>query len=71
MVTAERDYKFVIFTDSKNFCTIIWLMLQDPSEWGKARDLFEKAAIIPIAMAGQVWLRDFQLGNFDKSEKNL
>ena len=73
---AERDYKFVISQDNKNFSAIYNLANVEGSisEWGKARDLFEKAALYNpgFAMArSSMALADFQLGNIDESEKEL
>ena len=73
---AERDYKFVISQDSKNFSALYNLanVKGSTSEWGKARDLFEKAALYNpgFAMArSSMALADFQLGNINESEKEL
>ena len=73
---ARKDYKFVISQDSKNFSALYNLANVEgsTSEWQKARDLFEKAALYNpgFAMArSSMALTDFQLGNFDESEKEL
>ena len=73
---ARKDYKFVISQDSKNFSALYNLANVEgsTSEWQKARDLFEKAAFYNpgFAMArSSMALADFQLGNFEESEKEL
>ena len=67
---------FVISQDSKNFSALYNLANVEgsSSEWEKARDLFEKAALYNpgFAMArSSMALADFQLGNIEKSEKEL
>ena len=73
---AKKDYQFVISQDSKNFSALYNLANVEGSisQWEKARELFSKAALYNpgFAMArSSMALADFQLGNIDKSEKEL
>jgi tetratricopeptide (TPR) repeat protein len=73
---AKKDYMFVISKDSKNFSALYNLANVEgsTSHWGKARDLFSKAALYNpgFAMArSSMALADYQLGNIDESEKEL
>ncbi len=73
---ARKDYMFVIAQDGKNFSALYNLANVEgsTSQWGKARDLFSKAALYNpgFAMArSSTALADFQLGNIDESEKEL
>ena len=67
---------FVISEDSKNFSALYNLanVENSTSQWEEARDLFAKAATYNpgFAMArSSMALADYQLGNIDKSEKEL
>ena len=73
---AKKDYLFVISQDSTNFSALYNLANVEgsTSKWEKARELFSKAALINpgFAMArSSMALADLQLGNIDKSEKEL
>ena len=73
---AKKDYMFVISQDDKNFSALYNLANVEgsTSQWEKARDLFSKASLYNpgFAMArSSIALADFQLGNFDESEKEL
>jgi len=73
---AKQDYMFVISHDDKNFSALYNLANVEgsTSQWGKARDLFSKAALYNpgFAMArSSIALADFQLGNIAESEKEL
>jgi len=73
---AKNDYMFVLSKDSKNFSALYNLANVEGStaQWEKARDLFSKAALYNpgFAMArSSMALADYQLGNFDETEKEL
>ncbi len=73
---AKRDYMFVISKDNKNFSALYNLANVEgsTSQWQEARDLFSKAALYNpgFAMArSSMALADYQLENFDESEKEL
>ena len=73
---AKKDYMFVISQDSKNFSALYNLgnVEGSTSRCANAKECFSKAALYNpgFAMArSSMALADFQLGNFDKSEKEL
>ena len=73
---AKKDYMFVIAKDSENFSALYNYANVEGSlsNWEKARDLFSKAAKYNTGFAmarSSMALADYQLGNFDESEKEL
>ena len=73
---AKDDYTYVISKDEKNFSALYNLANVEGSlsNWETARILFNKAALLNVGFAmarSSVALADYQLENFDESEKEL